>query len=43
MPTNLIPFPPPHADEHASTESERKRKLYAWATTYSRSWALLIE
>jgi hypothetical protein len=28
---NIIPFPPPSAEEHARTETERRRQLDAWA------------
>jgi predicted P-loop ATPase len=36
MPNNLVPFPPPGteppgAEEHARAETERKRRLFAWA------------
>ena len=31
MTTNLIPFPPPGAEEHASAETERRQRLFAWA------------
>ena len=34
MSNNLLPFPgaePPGADEHARTETERKKQLFAWA------------
>jgi predicted P-loop ATPase len=29
--STLIPFPAPDAEEHASAETERKRRLFAWA------------
>jgi predicted P-loop ATPase len=31
MPSNLIPFPPLGAEEHAQAETERKQRLFAWA------------
>jgi hypothetical protein len=31
MTSNLIPFPPPGAEEHARAETERKQRLFAWA------------
>jgi predicted P-loop ATPase len=30
MPSNLIPFPPPSAEAHASAETERRQRLSAW-------------
>jgi putative DNA primase/helicase len=31
MPNNLVQFSPPNASENASAETERKRRLFAWA------------
>src|SRR5262245_16781515 len=30
MPSNVIPLPPPGAEEHSRAETERKARLFAW-------------
>jgi predicted P-loop ATPase len=40
MPNILIQFPPPGAEEHARSETERKQQLFAWADRMLRELGL---
>jgi predicted P-loop ATPase len=41
MSANLIPFPPLGTEEHASAETERKQRLFAWADRVLKQLGLL--
>ena len=40
MPNTIVPFPSPDADEHARGETERKRRLFAWADSVLQQLSL---